>query len=201
MTDGQGFDVYLTPGFADRMTRLAACADADPAAAEIERQAMRIIRDLQSGSEIGHHALTDGSDQARGDLRDCTASQFRSRPEAKYDQRVIWRQLPARQPDGKPIRELIHIGPRHETPDAYQRTLAALGRRPDERVAANAQYGSLPAVSQKSRSVRTAVLEAQHAISLIRKGAAPLATSRPLAEYLGASAQASRSRGLGVRVR
>jgi hypothetical protein len=133
-------------------------------------EAARMLDDLGDGTEKGHHPLTDKSHGGGGDLRDCTASEFRSHPEAKLDHRLIWRQHPAPHENALPIREAVHVGPRHETPGSYEQTLTIIERDPSEQIEANADYGDPAYTGNKSQAVRGSALDAQHAASLIARG-------------------------------
>lgn len=191
-------DIYLTPEFDARMQSLAKAAEHDPHAEARYKEAVRLVRNLGRGTENGHHPLTDRTAKAHGDLRDCTASEFRSHPEAKLDSRIVWRQFPEQRPGAGPARELVHIGPRHETPDTYHHTIAGLGRTPTERVADNDVFGEVPYTGDRPMKDRAAALEVQRACALTREGVAPMSKSRPLNQTdFGArtgSAPASRSR-------
>jgi len=178
------FAVVVTPEFAARLESVRqASASGDPAARRVFAEAARMLDDLEDGTEKGHHPLTDKSHGGGGDLRDCTASEFRSHPEAKLDHRLIWRQHPAPQENALPIREAVHVGPRHETPDSYEHTLTIIERDPSEQIEANADYGDPAYTGNKSQAVRGSALDAQHAASLMRAGSVPLAKSRPLSEF------------------
>ena len=177
-------ELYLTPEFASRFDQIEKATIAgDARAAQVYEEIVRIMRDLGDGTEKGHHPLTDKSHGGGGDLRDCTASEFRSHPEAKLDHRLIWRQHPAPQENALPIREAVHVGPRHETPGSYEQTLTIIERDPSEQIEANADYGDPAYTGNKSQAVRGSALDAQHAASLMRAGSVPLAKSRPLSEF------------------
>ena len=175
-------DLYLTPEFDARMQSLAKAAEKDPQAAATYKEAVRLVRDLGRGVENGHHPLTDRTSKAHGDLRDCTTSEFRSNPESRYDSRIVWRQFPEQRPGAGPARELVHLGPRHETPDTYHHTIATLGRTATGRIAENDVFGEVPYLGDKSQKHRIAALEAQRAKALAREGVAPMSTSKPLSE-------------------
>src|SRR6266508_5009268 len=176
--------LYLTAEFAGRFDQIEEATIAgDAQAARVYQELVRMMRDLEDGTEKGHHPLTDKSHEGGGDLRDCTASEFRSHPEAKLDHRLIWRQHPAPQENALPIREAVHVGLRHETPDSYEQTLTIIERDPSEQIEANADYGDPAYTGNKSQAVRGSALDAQHAASLMRAGSVPLAKSRPLSEF------------------
>lgn len=177
------YDVYLTSAFETRMRSLAVAGDTDRHAERLQNEAARAVRRLENGKENGHHPLTDRTGDGRGDLRDCTVSEFRSDPNGKLDCRLVWRQLPEHRPGAGPVRELVHVGRRHESPDTYQQSLQILQRQPTEQVAENEPFGSPAYTGDQNGATRTAALDAQRTVALARQGVAPMATSRPLAEF------------------
>ena len=98
-----------------------------------------MVEALESGIENGHHPL--GFTPAKGDLRDCTVSEFRSNPQAKFDHRLTWRQLPPQSEGSPPSREIVDVGPRHGTPPFYERQCQILGRTMSQEVQANEVFG------------------------------------------------------------
>ncbi len=177
------YELYVAPEFVQRLRSLAEAADkGDKRAARILDVAQGVIERLGDGTENGHHPLTDKSEVGQGDLRDCTASEFRSDPQAKLDCRLVWRQLAAQKPGQGPVRELIHVGLRHETPDTYEHSIATLERDPSESLAENDVFGKNDYVGQKNTATRNAALENQRTVALARAGVAPMSKSRPLGE-------------------
>ena len=71
-------ELYLTAEFAGRFDQIEEATIAgDAQAARVYQELVRMMRDLGDGTEKGHHPLTDKSHKGGGDLRDCTASEFR----------------------------------------------------------------------------------------------------------------------------
>src|SRR6266508_4007839 len=175
--------IVAAPEFVARLEQLqTAWEGGDERAGRILTQAARLVRELGDGTDNGHHPLTDKSEVGQGDLRDCTASEFRSDPQAKLDCRLVWRQLAEQEPGQGPVRELIHVGLRHETPDTYEHSIATLERDPSESLAENDVFGKNDYVGQKNTATRNAALENQRTVALARAGVAPMSKSRPLGE-------------------
>jgi hypothetical protein len=185
VTNDGRHELCLTPEFAARFNAIEqAVLKGDEAAIPVYERLVELIDDLEDGTESGHHPLTDKSWRGEGDLRDCTASEFATDASLKRgDYRIVWRQLPPQREGGLPVRELVHVGHRHETPDFYMQTLSALERDPSVPVEENEVFGSPTYVAQKGLPRRTSALQSQHSVALARAGIAPLAKSRPLAEH------------------
>ncbi|TCO43450.1 hypothetical protein EV646_11226 [Kribbella antiqua] len=185
MADEPRHELYLTPEFAARFNAIEQAAlNGDETAIRVYEHLVELIDNLEDGTENGHHPLTDKSWRAEGDLRDGTASEFATDPTLKRgDYRIVWRQLPPQREGGLPVRELVHVGHRRETPDFYLQTLSALERDPIVPLEENEVFGSPSYVAQKGLPSRSAALQTQLSVALARAGMTPLTRSRPLAEH------------------
>jgi hypothetical protein len=171
-------ELWGTPEFIARMSELTSAAGTDPRARSVLKEALKMVEALESGIENGHHPL--GFTPGKGDLRDCTVSEFRSNPQAKFDHRLTWRQLPPQSEGSPPAREIVDVGPRHGTPPFYERQCQILGRTMSQEVQANEVFGHRAAESGGNQAARSAALQAQWVLAMSRDGVAPMTKSTRL---------------------
>jgi hypothetical protein len=160
--------------------RLAAEAGKEPSgpAGYLHRQVLKQISDLGRGSAGGRHVL--GYESGKGDLRDCVTAYLQSDPQAKADYRLVFREMPPREPGGIPRRELLAVNPRQGAGNIYEHTCARLNRNLHDRQPGLNAFGDRMPSLRQNQAQRQAELDANRAIAHAFAGQVPLATSRPL---------------------
>ncbi len=185
------FQVLLGEGAVQDLTRMrdAAAAEArqypdDKSPAHnanrtLYKSVLRELQDLETGSSKGHHVL--GAHRGLGDGRDIVVSKIGDGT-GKPNNRLTFREIPGRNAGGTDARDVIAIGARHGSDNAYQQTAMRLGRSADQSLPQLDRFGEAQVGSGGKAHQRNPVLDANRAIAHAFDGQTPLSGSRPLSE-------------------
>jgi hypothetical protein len=127
------YQIAPRPEFLAQLRWLKQLAEKDRSSHEFRLYAavVHAVQDLRSGKENGTHDLDLQPSYA--DLRDCSTTYIAAETTTKPDYRLVWRELPPKQPGQPPVREIVALGGRARG-EVYDAAAAILSRTPDVRL-------------------------------------------------------------------